>query len=336
MAQSSGFFNAQKTGATYDKIYDASDFSNYFSLFISDGVFINPADQLKVVAKSGRTVTVKAGWAFIEGYWFHLDADLDITLGPNTTSSGFFDTICCTLNKTNRQITIEKKENVSSTLPVNNGIIHELVLATIQVNAGATEITNARISDLRPSSKYCGFVSSPVTQIDTSNLFLQYDTAFNEWFNDLKGKLGDDPATQLQQQITQLRGVVNANKEELVPVEFLTFDNMSSVIRTGNLFGGTINTMHGIKVGNIITLTYQISNISRGGGDATVFTLRDQKYFPVHYGIFPMYVGKAECAAYTGIFTDGRVTMSIIGGSNISSSNRTLVAGTITYATWGA
>ena len=333
MAEHSGFFNASQTGGSYDRVYDASDFSKYFSLFISDGVFINPADQLKVVAKSGRTVTVKAGWAFIEGYWYQLDDDMDITLSANTSAYGVIDLICCTLNKSNRQIKIEKKEQVSSSIPVNNGTIHELVLAQVMVNVGATEITNSNIIDRRPDTTYCGFVGSAVTQLDTSDLFLQFETAFNEWFDSIKGSLEDDPATSLQQQINELKMQVTQNQNALIPVEFLTLQNMSSVIQTGDLFGGTIKNIHGTKFGRVVVLYFQIDDVSRGGSDTRIFTIRDAKYRPIHFGVYDVFVGHAGCTAYAGVFENGDVSLAIGGGSNISYSNRTQVLGTLVYVT---
>ena len=50
MAEKSGFFNARETEVgTYDREYDAEQFAEYFANFISDGVYANPANQLKVV-----------------------------------------------------------------------------------------------------------------------------------------------------------------------------------------------------------------------------------------------------------------------------------------------
>ena len=72
MAEYSGFFNAQLVNEKYDRVYDAGNFAEYFSTFIGDGVFAEPSNQLKVVPKSGLTVTLKAGKAFIEGYWYKL------------------------------------------------------------------------------------------------------------------------------------------------------------------------------------------------------------------------------------------------------------------------
>ena len=204
MAERSGFFDAILSGGTYDRTYSSDDFSRMFSLLISSGVFINPANQLMVVAKSGLTVTVKAGSAFIDGHWYILDEDKDITLSANSSSNVRTDVIVCELTRTDRRIESIKKEGVSSTLPVNNGTIHDLVLAEIRVGVGAVDITDADITDRRPYNEYCGYVKGMVGQIDTSDLFLQFTSAFNEWFNDIKGKLGEDVATSLQSQINDI------------------------------------------------------------------------------------------------------------------------------------
>ena len=149
MAEQSGFFNALESGGTYDRTYDASDFANYFAMFVGTGVFVNPTNNLQVVAKSGLTVTVKKGNAFIDGYWYELTEDKDITLNPNATGYETKNVVCCTLNKTDRAITVDKKEGVSSILPVNNGTIHELVLADILLGVGVSTITNAVITGRR-------------------------------------------------------------------------------------------------------------------------------------------------------------------------------------------
>ena len=57
-----GFFNS----VDGDRKYSADDLSSFFVKLISDGVFPNPSNNLKVVAKSGLTVTVKEGFGFIK------------------------------------------------------------------------------------------------------------------------------------------------------------------------------------------------------------------------------------------------------------------------------
>ena len=143
----------------------------------------------------------------------------------------------------------------------------------------------------------------------------------------------DDPATSLQQQINELKTQVTQNQNALVPVEFLTLQNMSSVIQTGDLFGGTITNIHGTKFGRVVVLYFQIDNVARGGSDVTIFTIRDAKYHPIHFGVYDVFVGHAGCTAYAGVFENGDVSLAIGGGSNISYSNRTQVLGTLVYVT---
>lgn len=201
----SGFFNAQETNGTYDRTYDANDFAEYFSLFIGSGVFINPINQLKVVPKSGLTVTLKHGSAFIDGYWYRLEEDMDFTLSPNGTSFEITDTIAITLDKSSRLINARKKENVSDVKPVNNGTVHELVVAVIKIGVGMSAITDSVITDTRPYESYCGFVSGTVKQIDAGEMFNQFEAQFNEWFETIRGQLGQDAATNLQLQINELK-----------------------------------------------------------------------------------------------------------------------------------
>lgn len=210
MAERSGFFNATKTGGVYDRQYDASDFADMLKLFFKTGVFVNPANQLKVMAGSGRNLTVKAGAAFIEGYWYVLDEDKTISIAANTGSSATNSVVCLQLNIVTKDIKIVLKNNQSSLLPVRSGSIYELVLATVSVGAGVVTITDSDITDRRANSTYCGFISGTVDQIDTTDLFAQFEDAFNTWFNDIKGQLSGDVATSLAQRVTSLENTVGA------------------------------------------------------------------------------------------------------------------------------
>lgn len=215
MAETSGFFNALESGGTYDRVYDANDFAEYFALFIGNGVFADPMNQLKVVPKSGLTVTLKKGNAFIDGYWYKLSEDMDFTLSPNGTSYAITDVIAVTLDKTNRVITAKKKEQVSSIVPVNNGVVHELIVASISLGVGVSSITEGMITDQRPYEDYCGFVTGTVDQIDAGEMFTQLEAQFNEWFNTIQGKLTSDVAGSLQTQIDDLDQKIDDVKTEV-------------------------------------------------------------------------------------------------------------------------
>ena len=214
MAQESGFFNAVQSGGTYDRTYNAADFADYFSSFIGNGVFLNAnSDGLQVVAKTGLTVTVKAGRAFIDGYYYHLTENMDVMLQANNTSSVVNRMIVCELNLTDRQITVKVRDGQQT--PINNGTIHELVLAVVNVGAGVSSITNSVISDMRPNKTYCGFVEAVVENVDFTSLYNQMQTSFNEWFDEVKDQLTTDVAGNLQNQINTLESQLNSQVSTL-------------------------------------------------------------------------------------------------------------------------
>ena len=270
MAEQSGFFNSIKTGEAYDRVYDASDFANYFSKFIGNGVFINPTNNLQVVAKSGLTVTVKKGNAFIDGYWYELTEDMDVTFSPNATAYSINDMVCCTLNKSERKISINKKEAVSSILPVNDGTIHELVLCSIVLGVGVATITDAMITDRRPDETYCGFVKGIVDNIETAELFLQFETIFMDWFEGIKGQLGEDVAGGLQNQIDKTyklgRGMALQSNVDL-----------NNVVNVGNYYSN--GESHANSPVDEMGYTLKVEELSTDGHILQKATLLDGKSY---------------------------------------------------------
>lgn len=209
MAEKYGFFNAVETSTgVYDRTYNAEDFANYFSKFISNGVFIEPTDGLKVSAQSGLKVTVKAGSAYIDGYYYELTEDTTLTIQVNSSSYVQTDSVVIRLDKPNRKMSLELKNNDTSVSKTST--IKELQLATIKKSVGASSVSASDITDKRPYNEVCGFVTGVVQQISTSDLFSQFTAMFNTWFNGIKGQLSGDVATSLQNQINEIKTKVDA------------------------------------------------------------------------------------------------------------------------------
>ena len=209
MAERYGFFNAVETSSgTYDRTYNAEDFANYFSKFIGNGVFVNPSDGLKVSAQSGLKVTVKAGSAYIDGYYYELTEDTTLTVQINSSSYVQTDSVVIRLDRMNRKMSLVLKRNDTSVS--NTTTVKELQLATIKKGIGVSSISAADITDKRPYNEVCGFVTGIVQQISTSDLFSQFTAMFNEWFDGLKNQLGTNVATNLQNQINQINEKIDA------------------------------------------------------------------------------------------------------------------------------
>lgn len=209
MAEKYGFFNAVETSSgVYDRTYNAEDFASYFSKFIGNGVFVNPTDGLKVSAQSGLKVTVKAGSAYIDGYYYELTENKILTIPVNSSSYVQEDSVVIRLDKTNRKMSLELKQNDVSVSKTST--VKEIQLATIRKPIGASSFSPSDITDMRPYNEVCGFVTGVVQQISTSDLFSQFTAMFNEWFDGIKGQFGQDVAASLQNQINEIKTKVDA------------------------------------------------------------------------------------------------------------------------------
>ena len=185
-----GFFNS----VDGDRKYSADDLSSFFVKLISDGVFPNPSNNLKVVAKSGLTVTVKEGFGFIKAKYAENTSDYDLTLDAADTDNPRIDRIVLRLSTTNRNITLNVLKGTASATPeapalTRTSTVYELCLASIAVAANATAIATADITDTRGNSSLCGYVYGLIQQIDTTDLFNQYNDAFVTWFENLQTTL---------------------------------------------------------------------------------------------------------------------------------------------------
>lgn len=243
MAEKSGFFNARETEeGIYDREYDAEQFAEYFANFVSNGVYVNPTNQLKVVFNNSPdkpfVVVVRKGKAYIDGYWYELTEDMEVTISANTKSYAIKDVICCTLDKTERKVSIILKEEVISDMPVNNNTQHDLVLSTVMVQPNASKLNAEDITDKRPDKTYCGFVTGVVDQIDTTELFRQYDDAFKIWFDEMKDQLSTDAAGNLQKQIGLLNNLKTIVKDSIVNAINSLYDS---------IVGKTLKTLDEVK-----------------------------------------------------------------------------------------
>jgi hypothetical protein len=151
------FFNS----VTGDRKYKAEDWAQYFKGFIGNGIFLDDAAALKVNPLTGRTLRINAGMAFINGYAYYNDADLDIDI-PTVTADRI-DRVAVRLDFTERKISTVVKQGTVGASPVapeliRNADMYEMGIADINLTAGIVEITADRITDLRRDSDLSGEV----------------------------------------------------------------------------------------------------------------------------------------------------------------------------------
>lgn len=219
MAETSGFFqamwdNSLKNPTTeeytgwWDRDYTANQFMKYFSLFVGNGVFVSPTNQLKVIPGTGLSVIITEGWGFINGAWYHNDSNLEIPLVTNGTSNNRVDSIRLRYSESSRSIS--SAVFTGDTNIVRGGTIYDLELAEVIVTPGSATISASNITDTRPNENVCGFVKGLVEVISTDDLFSQFESIFNDWLNTVKGQVTDDLAIRLQLEFNEL----NQNVED--------------------------------------------------------------------------------------------------------------------------
>ena len=183
-----GFFDANLVGEEYDRVYLASQFAAYFASFIGNGVFAKHSNQLQVVemATPQMQIGVERGQAWINGYWYE---NTDILYLPIDVADGVLnriDSVVLRLGLSERNMWLAVKKGTPAINPIapevtRNADYYELQLATISIPAGSIKITQAQITDTRMNKDVCGLVTGVVDQIDTTSLFSQFMTAYQEW-----------------------------------------------------------------------------------------------------------------------------------------------------------
>lgn len=182
MAVSSGYFDS----INGDRTYNAEQMSNYFDGLVSNGVYEMIGDRFNVTVQSGMTLNVGSGRAIIQSHWVKNDDIQTVTLDASNAQYPRIDVVCLRLDMDARSIILTKKTGTPAATPVmpditRNADVYELYLASVLVPAGAT--TPQTITDLRPSS-LCGWVTGIIKQVDTSDLFTQWQEAYTQQFAD--------------------------------------------------------------------------------------------------------------------------------------------------------
>lgn len=201
----SGFFNSMDG----DRRYNAEDLSKYFGSLISNGVLPNPSTNLQVEAAGGMTIHVHPGKAYIDCHYLENTAMFPLSVAMADPLLPRTDAVIMRMDLTDsaRNIDIKYVKGVANSTPsppglTRSNLVKDYCLAQIRVNAGASSITQANITDTRPDTKVCGWVTALITQVDTSTLFQQWlvageeffdkaDHDFYTWLNSVKDILAD-------------------------------------------------------------------------------------------------------------------------------------------------
>ena len=194
MSEKSGFYPSNPELGIINE-YKGYELGKLYKRIISNGVFATPAGtpstDLQVLASSGLTVVMQPGEGVFLDQWYINDEEIAFTL-DGESSLDRIDLIVIEANKTANVLATKAKviKGRPSAVPVAPTItdseqIKQYPIASIRITAGITTITQSAITDMRGLAPTL-WITSLIQQVDTSELWRQYNSAFWDWFNDVK------------------------------------------------------------------------------------------------------------------------------------------------------
>lgn len=208
-----GFFDANLVGEEYDRVYLAAQFAAYFASFIGNGVYAEHSNQLQVVAMPTpqMQVGVEKGQGWINGYWYE---NTDTMYLPIEVADGVLnriDSIVLRLGFAERNMWLMVKKGTPAVNPIAPEVTrtadyYDLQLATVSIPASSIRITQAQIQDTRMNQDVCGWVTGVVKQLDTTTLFNQFETYFQEFKENNQADYEEWTETQKQAWLSWISG----------------------------------------------------------------------------------------------------------------------------------
>ncbi len=213
MAEISYPFESQNTGTAAEPVYDraitAENEREFNKLRYVNGVFQSPANALQVTAAGGLKSSVAPGGAHLEGTMYYLDAAMQFTHAAANASYDRIDRIVLRFDTAMdvRGTHLYKLQGTPGSSPQPPAITqqanyYEIVLADVRIKKGATEITNADITDQRMNSELCGLVVPAIPiPLDLTDIYNQYQSSLNQYMQVVEEALDETLAGNLQNQI---------------------------------------------------------------------------------------------------------------------------------------
>lgn len=356
MSVTSGFFNS----VNGDRRYDARQMSALFDGIITDGIFANIGNTFNVVAYGGDRVIVGPGRAWFNRTWINNDATLSLTLDVSEVLLGRYDAVVIEVDRSdavrNGSIKIVKGTPASSPVyPIltHTNEVDQYPLAYIYRAAGSTAVSQANITNAIGTSE-CPYITGILQVQNIDNVVAQWEAQwiewynaqtadmvnwtdaekaeweagyealaqeFNDWFDTIKGVLGDDVAGSLAERITVLESKIANLSSSLTPeaIGALPADGGTATnFSVGNVDslgdpGIRFEDMEGDEIGHLIAYSDHFARFNRDGDQ---WAMLDAENYPDF--ISPETIG---AVAFRGDLNDPLLTKATSLSSGVHNFN---------------
>ena len=192
-----------------DRAVKSDVYRQSFMKFFNNGVFANPSDNFQVLVKENMSLTVKKGYAFIQGVFAIGDTEETISL-DKADGLDRIDRIVIRHDdnlavRAPKIVVIKGTPNGNPQAPdlVRTETQWDICLADVLVKAGAIKLTQDRVTDQRLNSEVCGVVTCTIDQVDTTTIFEQYQSALDNYLNLVDNSINGTMAGYLENLIKQ-------------------------------------------------------------------------------------------------------------------------------------
>ena len=255
-------YDSLETDGTYDREYEAKIFRDYFSKFLSTGVYLGTyknygENSLKVILDGNLSIKVTKGAGLIEGIDFELEEDKIIALERPIAGEKVYSIIIKADNTLSTRATqLYVKDNGDLQRDEN---VYEICIAQVTVRATAN-ISENDIVDTRLDKNLCGIVNSLIT-VDGKELYEKFENYIDTVTENLVRK---DQDIVINGTITDESGKSLSTND--FNNEYKTkLDNLKNTVIIDNLINTSSDSALSANMGNILNDIKQ--NIIKTGKD---------------------------------------------------------------------
>ncbi len=171
------------TSQAADRQYSASEWRDYFSALVSNGVAPDIGGELEVHAQPtpNKTVYIDTGAIIIRGAMRILAETVSLSFADNISGNPRIDRVVARLNYTDRKVEFVVKQGTPAASPVPPALTRsatthwELSLAQVSLANGYSTITASEITNERLDEDVCGYSKTLYMQeFDDENNLLKY------------------------------------------------------------------------------------------------------------------------------------------------------------------
>lgn len=195
MAFRFGYFDSEIEGIDDEgmPIFDRAETSDLFALLfanlVSDGVLALPSTCFRVrAAGNGLNLELDPGFGMVKGHFCYNDEVEQLTIEAAPQKYNRIDRVIMRCNYLERMVEIIIKTGEEAAKPMPPALIrpaagdyYELCLANIRLSAKQKVITQSSITDTRPDSTVCGYITQLIDHLDTAVFFEQLNTFYQEF-----------------------------------------------------------------------------------------------------------------------------------------------------------